>query len=69
MAILPPISENMQGVTSVQLFDEWAHFTVKFGILYPSQSYSQDKITLRINGARDELGGWKAGGKGPLFMK
>ena len=69
LAILTPIKESKGlGLTSVQLFDEWDYFTVKFGILYPSQSYSQDKRVLAINGGRKELGGWLSA-KGPLLMK
>lgn len=66
LAILPSFQHAKGlGVTSVQLFDEWDHFTIKFGILYPSQSYTQEQKVLRINGSRNELGGW-LNGRGPL---
>lgn len=79
LAILPPTKYNIwlepngdhskvSGVTSVQLFDEWDYFTIKFGVLYPSQSFTQDQRVLRINGGRSELGGWLSG-TGPLMMK
>ena len=43
LGILPPMKQSKGlGVTSVQLFDEWDYFTIKFGILYPSQSYTQE---------------------------
>lgn len=68
LGILPQTNMSKGlGVISVQLFDEWEYFTIKFGILYPSQSYAGDKRILRINGSRDELGNWLTG-KGPLLM-
>ena len=41
LAILPPLKDSKDSkVKSVQILDEWEHFTVKFNVSYPSQSYS-----------------------------
>lgn len=41
LAILPLMRESKDGrVKSVQLFDVWDHFTVKFGVIYPQQTFS-----------------------------
>lgn len=65
LAILPLIRQSKDGLTKfVQLFDVWDHYTVKFGVTYPTQSFSQNKRFLRINGSRDELGTWHTD-KGP----
>jgi hypothetical protein len=67
LAILPLIRQSKDGHTKhVQLFDVWGHFTVKFGVIYPTQSFAQNKRFLRINGSRDELGAWLTD-KGPLM--
>ena len=43
LAILPAMNESTDGeVKDVQILDEWGHFTVKFGVLYPSQSHAQN---------------------------
>ena len=68
LAILPVMKETTDTqVKDVQILDEWGHFTVKFGVLYPSQSHAQNKRFLRVNGSREELGTWLAG-KGPQTM-
>ena len=67
LAILPAMNDSSVQVKSVQIHDEWGHFTVKFGILYPSQSHAQIKRFLRVNGSRDELGSWLEG-EGPKIM-
>lgn len=57
LAILPLVRQSKDGhVKHVQLYDVWGHFTIKFGVIYPTQSYNQNKRYLRINGSREELG-------------
>ena len=69
LALLSPLDESKDSkVKTVQILDEWEHFTIKFNVSYPGQSYSLNQPFLRINGSRDELGAWNAG-EGPQIMQ
>ena len=41
LALLSPLDESKDSkVKTVQILDEWEHFTIKLNVSYPGQSYS-----------------------------